>query len=106
MREGVAALASMVSDWSSTGNIPEVEWSKIRSLNFQEVLRSRSAYVQRIRNRSCLLCEKFEEHVGIFFVLYMPRAIVLIDSSIPKFMQRKYYEQTSRISNLLFRTKI
>ncbi|PBK76603.1 antiviral helicase [Armillaria solidipes] len=62
MREGVTALASMVSDWSSTGNIPEVEWSKIRSLNFQEVLRSRSAYVQRIQNRSCLLCEKFEEH--------------------------------------------
>ncbi|SJL06398.1 related to SKI2-antiviral protein and putative helicase [Armillaria ostoyae] len=62
MREGVAALASMVRDWSSSGNIPEVEWSKIRSLNFQEVLRSRSAYVQRIQNRSCLLCEKFEEH--------------------------------------------
>ncbi|KAK0208953.1 antiviral helicase [Desarmillaria ectypa] len=62
MREGVVALASMVSEWSSSGNIPEVEWSKMRSLDFQEVLRSRSAYVQRIQNRSCLLCEKFEDH--------------------------------------------
>ncbi|KAG7452119.1 antiviral helicase [Guyanagaster necrorhizus] len=62
MREGVAALVSMVSEWSRAGNIPEVEWGKMRSLDFQEVLRRRSAYLQRIKSRTCFLCEKFEDH--------------------------------------------
>ncbi|TFK41940.1 ATP-dependent RNA helicase [Crucibulum laeve] len=65
MREGVAALQALVTEWSSQGSIPEVDWSRMRSLEFQDVLRSRNAMEKRLENKGCLLCPDFNEHYSI-----------------------------------------
>ncbi|KAK0199046.1 antiviral helicase [Armillaria mellea] len=46
MREGVTTLASMVSDWSSIGNIPEVEWM----LTYKELRIVPVSFAQNLRN--------------------------------------------------------
>lgn len=64
MRSTLATLHGIVHDWLSAGSIPEVDWARMRSLDFQEILRSRDALVKRLRTRSCVLCGNFDEHVG------------------------------------------
>lgn len=72
MRTTVELLEEVVRSWvrdseeDSTGRkIPEVDWRKMKSLNFQEALQSRGALEERNRNRSCLLCPDFDLHVSL-----------------------------------------
>ena len=71
MRAAVKHLEQVVRSWvadsegeSSDRKIPEVDWRKMKSLNFQEALQSRGALEERNNNRSCLLCPDFDEHVS------------------------------------------
>jgi antiviral helicase SKI2 len=63
MKEGVGLLAELVHEWTTVGNIPEVDWSRMRSLEFQETLRDRNALMHRVTSTACVLCGEFEEHV-------------------------------------------
>jgi antiviral helicase SKI2 len=65
MREALKSLAEIVEEWVSVGAVPEVEWVRMRSLNFQEVLRTRSELARGLDKHACTLCEKFEHHVGL-----------------------------------------
>jgi antiviral helicase SKI2 len=64
MKKGVRALEALVSDWVSSGVVPEVEWSRMRSLDFQEALRSRDELVRKIASNGCMSCASFDEHVS------------------------------------------
>ena len=71
MRETANHLQEVVRSWvvdsergSSDRKIPEVDWRKMKSLNFQEALRSRGTLEERNSNRSCLLCPEFDVHVS------------------------------------------
>jgi antiviral helicase SKI2 len=66
MNEVISNLAALSLEWASTGTIPEVEWLKMRSLDFQETLRSRDRLVQRLSTVACTMCADFEDHVSFF----------------------------------------
>lgn len=66
MEEVVEQLHAVVTEWQATMPpqlFPEVEWSKMRQLEFQESLRSRDALAVRLQGKSCVSCEHFKEHV-------------------------------------------
>lgn len=62
--EAVNSLAEIVKEWVSAGTVSEVEWIRMRSLDFQEAFRARNELVQRLDQYSCTLCGNFEHHVG------------------------------------------
>ncbi|KAJ7103133.1 antiviral helicase [Mycena belliarum] len=66
MREALALLESLVNEWAINNIIPEVDWARMRALDFQDTLRSRNTLVKRLENRACLLCTDFEDHYSIF----------------------------------------
>lgn len=63
MREGIAALGALVDEWLIGGFVPEVDWSRMRALDFQEILRSRDSITKRLKGRACVLCADFDGHV-------------------------------------------
>ena len=72
MQATVQLLEEAVRSWvadsdgkSSDRKIPEVDWRKMRSLSFQEVLQSRGVLEKINSNRSCLLCPDFDVHVSL-----------------------------------------
>ncbi|KAF8167466.1 antiviral helicase [Crassisporium funariophilum] len=65
MKEGISALQSLVQEWISTGTVPEVDWSRMRALEFQEILRSRNALMKGLRNKQCILCPDLSNHYTI-----------------------------------------
>lgn len=71
MREAIELLDQAARSWSSseTRDIPEVDWSRMRSLNFQEVLQSRSEMEKLMQNRACTLCADFDTHVSLSLVI-------------------------------------
>ena len=64
MDEAVNSLAEIVKEWVSAGTVSEVEWNRMRSLDFQEALRARNELAKRLDKHSCTLCGDFEHHVG------------------------------------------
>lgn len=64
MRESIAAIQTLVNEWLAIGTVPENDWSRMRALDFQEILRSRDILIESSRNRSCEVCGDFERHVS------------------------------------------
>lgn len=72
MRAAVELLGEIVKSWivdSEKGapnwKIPEVDWRKMRSLEFQETLQSRGVLERSNYGRSCLLCPEFDVHYEV-----------------------------------------
>ncbi|KAF9556418.1 antiviral helicase [Agrocybe pediades] len=65
MREAVTSLSVIVEEWSEVGSIPEVDWSRMRSLEFQEILRSRDSLAKNLEGSQCVQCPEFENHYRI-----------------------------------------
>jgi len=63
MKDVITLLQTFVQEWSTAATIPEVDWSRLRALEFQELLRSRDSVVEKLRKRH-QLCPCFPEHVG------------------------------------------
>ena len=63
MKDVIASLRTIVQEWSTVATIPEVDWSRLRGLEFQEVLRSRDSVAGKSRKQQ-QLCPHFAEHVG------------------------------------------
>lgn len=70
MNEAVALLRGVLDEWAprdaridADGEIPEVDWGRMRQLEFQEALRSREAVAKRLEGKGCVLCAQFGEHV-------------------------------------------
>ncbi|KAE8215567.1 hypothetical protein CF327_g1163 [Tilletia walkeri] len=55
MQGAVNAMVPFLVEWSEQGVIPEVEWSKLRKLDFQEALRARDGYISKIAQQSHIL---------------------------------------------------
>ena len=66
MREALASLGDVVREWLDLDKIPEVDWSRIRSLDFQETLRERERQQKQTTDRHCFSCDLFEEHVSFY----------------------------------------
>ena len=67
MSDVVEQLNGIAQEWGSNQAfvVPEVDWSKMRQLEFQENLRSRNALETRLHGKSCILCQEFDEHVRV-----------------------------------------
>ena len=65
MREAVKSLDAMVQEWHASGAVPEVDWSRMRTLDFQEVLKSRNESARRLQDHTCTLCSDFDHHVRL-----------------------------------------
>jgi len=57
-------LAIMQEEITSLPELPEVEWTRLRALEFQEALRQRTSYTDRLVKLGCQLCDNFEDHVS------------------------------------------
>lgn len=73
LRAAVKQLEEVVKSWiadsergTSGRKIPEVDWRKMRSLEFQETWQSREVLERINPGRSCLLCPDFDTHVSSF----------------------------------------
>lgn len=64
MREALKQLQTVACEWISTRDIPEIEWAKMRSLEFQETLQFKNTQVKALANKSCVLCKDFDAHVS------------------------------------------
>lgn len=62
MLEIINSLQILVHNWKTAGTIPEVNWDRIRTLDFQEALRSRNDLAKRRQGLSCTLCSEFHDH--------------------------------------------
>ncbi|CCM03670.1 uncharacterized protein FIBRA_05814 [Fibroporia radiculosa] len=65
MNDAIQSLSAVLAQWLQSDDIPEVDWSRIRSLEFQDNLRRRSGLMDRLASCSCTLCEDFEDHYAI-----------------------------------------
>ena len=65
MKEGVAALQPHINEWIDTGAISEVDWSRVRVLEFQEILRSRNSSAKHLEDKECLKCPEIAKHVRV-----------------------------------------
>jgi hypothetical protein len=45
-------------------DLPEVDWARLKQLQFQEVVRQRALTMDRLSKLGCVLCEEFDEHVS------------------------------------------
>lgn len=64
MLEIINSLQVLVQKWRSAGSIPEVNWGRMRTLDFQDALRTRNDRVKRREGLSCTLCGEFDDHVS------------------------------------------
>lgn len=72
MNEGVAALRPHVNEWIDVGAITEADWSRVRVLEFQDLLRSRDSLAKHLGDKECLKCLEITKHV---------RELCLLDDS-------------------------
>lgn len=68
MTDAILALDTIVKEWISTGAVPEVDW-RIRSFDFQQMLREKDRLLRRVENPACLLCADFDHHVRVLVLV-------------------------------------
>jgi antiviral helicase SKI2 len=57
-------LAVLHEDLASLPELPEVEWTRMRALDFQDLLKQRMILSDRIAKLGCQVCEDFDDHVS------------------------------------------
>ena len=63
MTNAITQLGDLVNEWVDNNHVPEVDWARIRSIDFQELLNRRNTALKRLEGLGCVLCETFEPHV-------------------------------------------
>ena len=77
MVEALEMLKRLVEEWKTEPRLPEIDWSRMRALDFQDTLQSRNSLAQRLTDQVCLQCPDFATHVrcNLFFIVNDPDAI-------------------------------
>ena len=70
MTEALEMLKGLVEEWKSQPRLPEIDWSRMRALEFQDTLQSRNVLAQRLSGRACLQCPDFATHVSCHVFRY------------------------------------
>ena len=65
MNNAVAALNELAKTWVQNGTVSEVDWSRLRGLEFQEALRLRENLAKKLEGSACVLCADFKDHVSL-----------------------------------------
>lgn len=102
MKQAVSHLDDVVREWISVDQIPEVEWSRMRALEFQEALRSRNELAKQLDGKRCLECTQFKDHVSLINLLCVKISSKLFYTllfSMPSSMARCSYGRISSSLN-------
>ncbi|KAF9055903.1 NUC185 domain-containing protein [Panaeolus papilionaceus] len=67
MREAVGGLEVLQNKWHDE-MIPEVEWGRMRALEFQETIRARDVLMARSGHYQCIQCPDFKNHARYLIV--------------------------------------
>lgn len=97
MIDVIARLNEIIHEWVAEGLdcVPEVDWNRIRQLDFQETIRKRDALASGLPTMACLTCPNFDEDVSTAcFVKSVPA--LTLTGSIKFYMERKYCERISQ----------
>ncbi|KAH9897909.1 antiviral helicase [Cubamyces lactineus] len=62
MNAAIRLLRDVLGEWLQAGSIPEVDWGRLKSLEFQELLRARNELVPRLERCACTSCPNFDDH--------------------------------------------
>ncbi|KAI0035130.1 antiviral helicase [Vararia minispora EC-137] len=65
MTEAILSLDALTREWSTSGAVPEHDWGRMRSLDFQELVYNRNQLAKRVENTACTLCGDFEHHYNV-----------------------------------------
>lgn len=65
MRDAISSLSEIATEWTANKFVPEVDWARIRTLDFQELLQARTTLFKRLEGRECALCADFLDHVSM-----------------------------------------
>lgn len=63
MNDTIAQVGIVANEWAHNNHVPEVDWARIRSFEFQERLNRRNTLLRRLEGSACVLCKEFEPHV-------------------------------------------
>ncbi|THV06548.1 ATP-dependent RNA helicase [Dendrothele bispora CBS 962.96] len=74
MNEAISLLGEVSEEWIENGLVPEIDWGRMRMLEFQEALTARNELIKRLPGYACLLCENFEDHYSILHAEKVLRA--------------------------------
>lgn len=58
------ALEMVVTEWTTAGTLLEIDWSRMRTLEFQETLRARNEIIESLQTFECTYCKDFDGHVS------------------------------------------
>jgi antiviral helicase SKI2 len=64
MKAAIESVKSFVDECILANAIPENDWGRMRSLEFQELLRTRDALARQLDSKICTQCSNFDKHVG------------------------------------------
>lgn len=70
----VPVIVEMQTNEKGTDALPEVDWSKLRKLEFQEALRSRRGHETKLVQQHCVETDGFEEDVSLLSLHFRFRA--------------------------------
>ncbi|KAF5392467.1 hypothetical protein D9757_002240 [Collybiopsis confluens] len=74
MREAQSLLQNIAQEWHQGGSIPEVDWNRMRLMDFQETLQTRNNLLVRLEGKGCLLCKDFDDHYSVIHAEKVLRA--------------------------------
>lgn len=111
MNSTVEELASIADEFIEDNGIPEVDWTKMRSIEFQDALKTRRSLVKQQKRNDPTSYEHFESQVRI--ILSYPlrcSAPSKLGSTFPSSstsccMQRRWSKQRLPSSSLRCRTR-
>ena len=63
MNDTIAQIGNLANEWANNNHVPEVDWTRIRSFEFQDRLNRRNTRLKRLESLACVLCKEFEPHV-------------------------------------------
>ncbi|KAI0068005.1 antiviral helicase [Artomyces pyxidatus] len=114
MTDAILSLTGLIEEWVTAGEVPENDWARIRSFDFQELLHNRDQLVKRLDPVACTLCEDFDHHYTIVHAEKVLRAnisnlkLAISDQNlelVPDYEQRievlkelKFIDQNSTVS--------
>ncbi|KAL7418292.1 Antiviral helicase ski2 [Cryptotrichosporon argae] len=58
-------LTALYEELAGLEPMPEVDWSRMRAIEVQDLLRQRAIHVDRIAKFGCQLCDRFDEHYDV-----------------------------------------
>lgn len=82
-------LVVLQEELSALPELPEVDWSRMRDIHFQEELRGRASLVDRLNKMGCQLCPDFEEHVSSRLALMRDALTASMPSSMRSSLSRR-----------------